>query len=278
MKAVVRNHPNLVKPAKFPTASHRRGQPKPYVSLKPRPFAEMNPRHERAIVCPWLAVNEAWDELKWSLRSIDRFFTDKECPVYVIGNAAPKWLKEGERVRFIHIPEYAQSRIAGLWAAWEVGIQIADDVCWTNDDIYFIRPTGWDDMRVALTEGTLDMQEEELRASPNSWRVSMGNACAELRLRGHKPIWRFATHTPYLFERQKSVEIFREFHIPFKGAFETIYHNHHRTPHTECAPHKTNRMPVAGNHRYLNNRNGGPDPKTQDELRRLLSTKPPWEK
>jgi hypothetical protein len=225
-----------------------------------------------------LNVNEPWDELRWSLRSIDRFFTDKDCPIYVIGNAPPRWFKEGGRVQFILIPEYAQSRAAGLWEAWQIGTQIADEVCWTNDDIYFIRPTGWEDMRVALTEGTLDLQEDDLRASPNSWRVALGNACAELRKRGHSPVWRFATHTPYLFEREKSLEIFREFHVPFKGAWETFYYNHHRVPHEDSGPYKTNRLPVTGKHRYLNNKGGGPDPKTQDELRRLLSTKPAWER
>ena len=278
MKATQRNHPNLVRPSAFPTASQRRQSPKPYVSQKPKPFTVYEPRHERAIVCPWLSVNEAWDELKHSLRSIHRFFKDKECPIYVIGNKAPTWLKPGERVQFILIPEYQHSRAAGLWAANQIGLQIADEVCWTNDDIYFLRPTGWDDLRIALTEGTLDDQEDALRSSQNGWRQAMGDACAELKKRGHSPIWRFATHTPYLFEREKSIEVMREFYLAFKGSWVNIYHNHHRTPHEPCAPHKTNRLPVPGNHRYLNHKSGGPDPRTQDELRRLLSTKAPWER
>ena len=269
---------NLVKPAAYPTASLRRSAAKPYVSLAPKPFIETGPSHPRAIVVPWLAVDEPWDELKHSLRSIHRFFTDKECPIYIIGDEPPKWLREGGRVRYIPVPEYYESRQAGLWAAWQIGMQIADEVCWTNDDIYFLRPTGWDDLRVALTEGELDDKESDLRASTNVWRSSLGEACAELRKRGHQPVWRFATHTPYLFEREKSLEIFRQYHIAYKGGWVTLYHNHHHTPHEDCGPHKTARLPAIGNPRYLNHKENGPDLRTQDELRRLLSTKAPWEK
>jgi hypothetical protein len=92
------------------------------------------------------------------------------------------------------------------------------------------------------------------------------------------PVWRFATHTPYLFEREKSIEIMREYHIAYKGGWVTLYHNHHQTPHEDCGPHKTNALPCSGNPRFLNHKSGGPNPRTQDELRRLFSTPAPWEK
>lgn len=268
---------NLVKPAKYPTASMRRSAPKPYVPVQPKPFNEYEPRSERAIVCPWLAVDEPWDELRHSLRSVQRFFKDKDCPIYVIGSGRPKWLKDGGRVEYIHIPEYAKSRQEGLWAAWQIGMQIANEVCWTNDDIYFLKPTGWEDMRVALTEGTLNEHEDQMRADTNGWRVALGEACAELRRRGIDPVWRFATHTPYLFEREKSLEILREYYIAYKGGWVTLYHNHHQTPHEDCGPHKTNNLPCPGSPRYLNHKSGGPDARTQDELRRLFGTPAPWE-
>jgi hypothetical protein len=278
MRFAVKDHPNLIRPAPYPTASIRRGAPKPYVSQKPRPFSIFETKHDRAIICPWLYVDEAWDELRWSLRSIDKFFTDKECPIYVMGNQAPKWLKPGGLVQFVKIDEYAKSREDGLWMAWQKGLQIAEKVIWTNDDIYLLKKTNWEDFEVALTEGTLDESEEAFRASGNIWRRYLGDACAELRKRGHKPVWRFATHTPYLFEREKSLEIMKEFHVPFKGAWETLYYNHHRTPHEPCGPHKVRKLPCAGSPRFLNNAGGGPDPTTQKELQRILSTKPPWEK
>lgn len=256
----------------------RRTAPPAYVSAAPKDFVTHECRHERAIVYPWLYVEETWDELKHSLRSVERFFKDKECPIYIIGNKAPKWLGESDRVRFILIKEYEESRHAGLWAAWQIGMTIAKEVCWMNDDIYFLRPTGWEDLRVALTEGILDDKEEMLRSDHNEWRVALGNACAELRKRGHSPVYRFATHTPFLFEREKSIEIMREYHLAYKGSWVTLYYNHHRTPHEDCDPHKTRQLPCPGTPRYLNNHAGGPDLKTQTELLKRFGTKASWEK
>lgn len=267
----------LIQQAPFPTASWKRVEPGATSANTPKPFKVFEPQHERAIICPWLAVDEAFDCLRFSIRSIGQFFEDKECPIYIIGNARPKWLKDGHRVRFIKIDEYSESKEAGLWMAWQRGLQIANEVIWMNDDIYFLRPTGWDDMRVALTEGSLEEQEPLLKTAHNTWRRNLGNACADLRRRGFENVLRFATHTPFLFEREKSLEVMREYYIPFNGAWETLYHNHHKTPNEPCAVHKVMRLPAVGNPRYLNHKSNGPDSSTRDELRSLLSTKPEWE-
>ena len=263
------NHPNLVKPAAYPGASARRAKPPPYTSLSPKPFKEIEQRHTRAVVWPWKPVQEAWNALKFSLRSVHTFFEDQECPLYVIGASAPNWLKKTGRVTHVPISSYD--------GALAFGVQVADEVVWMNDDIYLLRPTSWDDMRVALTEGTLDEFEDELRKPGNVWRRLLGDACAELRKRGHGPVWRFSTHTPYLYEREKALEILRAFYITHKTPFETLYHNYHHAPHESCEPHKATILPTRGNPRYCNNGPNGPSPSTQDELRRLLSTKPPWE-
>lgn len=267
----------LITPAPFPTASWRRSAPKTYASSAPRPFSVYPTLHDKAIIYPWLAVDESFDALRYSLRSVDMFFEDKECPIYIIGNGKPRWLDENHRVKWINVPEYKQSRQEGLWKAWQIGLQIAEEIIWMNDDIYFLRPTVWDDMRVALTEGVLDEQEPQLRTAHNSWRRSLGDACADLRSRGFSDVHRFATHTPFLFEREKSLEIMREYHVPFCGAWETLYHNHHQTPHEPCAGYKVSMLPAPGNPRYLNHKSHGPDKTTRDELVRLLSTQPPWE-
>lgn len=260
----------LVKPAPFPTASWKRNTPKVHVGLKPNRFDHIECRHDRAIVCPWLPVQEAFDALKYSLRSVHRFFDDSECPIYVIGSSPPDWLKPGGRVAHVPIRSYE--------GALSFGVQVAKEIVWTNDDIYFLRRAGWGDFGTALTEGTLDDKEGDLRAAHNTWLVLLGNACAELRQRGHKPVWRFSTHTPYFYEREKAIEILKEYHIVRKTPFETLYHNHHGTPHEECGDNKTNRLPVTTNPRFLNHSGRGANPQTQDQLKRILSTKAPWEK
>ena len=249
-----------------------------FVSLPPKPFRLIEPQYEKAIVLPWLSTGEKWEELKFTLRSINEFWTDKECPIILIGDRAPKWLKPGGRVIHVKIDQYKQSNEAGLWEAWQQGVQIAKEVAWWNDDIYLLKPVGWDTLRVALTEGDLEPLELQHRASPNTWAQALGAACAELRLRGFSPVMRFATHTPYLFEIEKSREIFCSYYLHHKGSWVTLYHNHHQTPHKPCAPYKSNRLPALPSALYLNHLDAGPDESTKVALTKRFSTPASWEK
>lgn len=272
------NHPNLVKPTAFPSNKWRSRDLVPFVKRAPKPFRFIEPLHERAIVYPWLSSAAVWQELKYSLRSVQAHFTDRECPIYIIGDKAPAWLRPGGRVRFIEVTQYRQSKEAGLWEAWQQGMQIANEVAWWNDDIYLLRETGWEDMRAALTEGLLTKERDNLRRSMNGWRAALGDAVEELLARGWKDVWRFATHTPFLFEAEKSRAIMREFHLHHKGSWVTLYHNYHHTPHEPCAPHKTMTLPATNGERYLNHKHGGPGPALQGLIQSAFTKPAPWEK
>lgn len=254
--------------ANHPPEAHR---PKP-----PRPWRMMEPLHERAIIMPWLSSGPEW-ELRHSLRSIDAFFSDKECPIYLLCDRRPAWLRANERIRIMEMPGYSKSNEEGLREAWEFGCQVAAQIAWWNDDIYLLRPTGWDDLRVALTEGDLEMAADELRSSGNGWRRSMGAAVEDLKLHGFSGILRFATHTPYLFEAEKAREIASTYHLPFSGAFETLYHNHHGTPHEPVGRHRTDTLPCGHNPRYLNHGRYGPNESSRAEIEKLFPNPSPWE-
>lgn len=272
---------HVMKISKIPLSSWmaRNGKVAPvHVFREPKPFRVIEPSHGRAIVIPWLSTGEQWEELRYTLRAIDRFWTDKECPILIIGDKAPDFLKEGERVQFIHIKEYEQSNQAGLWEAWQIGMQIAEEVGWWNDDIYLLRECGWDDLRTALEEGDLTDDDTILRASTNTWQQALGESIADLKLRGLTKIRKFATHTPYLFEREKSLEIFRIYHLHHKGSWVNLYHNHHQTPSAPCSPYKAMSLPAKGQERFYNHKHLGPDDKSKKILGEMFPTKAPWEK
>jgi hypothetical protein len=272
--------PNLVKVNAFSPLSwsaRRKASIVEYTPLKPKPFRLIEPSHHRAIVIPWLSSGVKWQELKFALRSIEKFWTDKECPIYVIGDKAPSFVKEGGRVKFIQIKEYEKSNEAGLWEAWQIGMQIADEVGWWNDDIYLLKETGWDDLRIVLEEGDLTEDADKLRASTNTWQQALGETVSEMLRQGKKEVRRFATHTPYLFEREKSLEIFRTYYLHHKGSWVNLYHNHHQTPHTPCKPHKTMSLPARNGERFYNHRHSGPDLKSKKLLEEMFSEKASWE-
>lgn len=252
--------------------------PEGYKPGRPRPFIESPARHARAIVYPWLATGAVWDELRYSLRSVEKFFADKECPIYILGDAPPPWLRPGGRVQWIAIQGYAASRREGMWQAQVTGVQLAEEVCWMNDDIYFLRETGWEDLRVALTEGRLEHRAGGLMESANIWQVGLGRAVADLQMGlGVEQVWRFATHTPFLFERDKSVEVLRHYKLAYKGSWVTLYHNHHKTPHRPVGRLKARRLPAGPEARYLNHPHKGPGSGSARELEAMFPEAAPWE-
>ncbi len=213
-----------------------------FLPTPPAPFIEDAPTGiPRAICYPWLAESASWEELRYSVRSVLENFTDKECPILILGPTRPKWLLENGRVKFLEI-DYSEGNHPGMAAATRKGMQIADEVLWMNDDIYLIQPCGWNDFREAVTEGRIDDRIPRLMASKNGWSRSMAHTAIDLNHYGVGQVMRFATHTPYLFERGKSVEIFRKFSLPYKGAWETLYHGWHGTPHRKIGAMKTNSL------------------------------------
>lgn len=267
-----------VMPSSVPGASARSRSLRPYIRLSPRPWRRIEPQFDRAVVIPWLSTAAAWQELRYSLRSIHVHFQDSACPIFVIGDMTPDWLIDGTRVRFIELTQYRESKHAGMWEAWQVGTQIAREVLWSNDDIYFLRSTGWEDLRTAFSCGSIDESASGLRSSGNGWRVALGEAVEALHANGVRDVHNMASHTPYLFEIDKTREIFDSYHLPYSGAFETLYHNNHGTPRTSVDPIRTLSLPCPGSPRFLNHYDHGPDAATKAELERLFSTPAPWEK
>jgi hypothetical protein len=233
--------------------------------LPPKRFTETPARHPRAVVWPWLSVAARWRELEFSIRSVVKHLDDVP-PMIVLCDKALDWAASYP-VEFIEIPEYAKSREAGLFRAFEIGMQVADEVLWMNDDIYLLKDLKWDDFRVALTEGDLTESGLTLLRSSNQWQQGLGASIETLKLRGIETVWRFATHTPYLFEREKSLEIFKEFHLPYKGGWVTLYHNWHRTPHRSCGRWKVNTLPTDDPEaRFLNHNAKTPSASIRSDL------------
>lgn len=174
------------------------------------------PGVERAIVYPWHADAAQWEELRYSLRSIDQFFEDKHCPIYIYGTRRPSFLKEGTRVQYRGAFTY-QEALAG-------GVQAAESVLWMNDDIMLLRPTGWADF--ATPKYLRDVSPEFIdRAGKqtNPWRAGCLKVLARLREMGITDQKVFSTHTPYLWEREKALKVFEEFGIWEKFPMELAY-------------------------------------------------------
>lgn len=247
-----------------------------FLPRPPRPFEVHEPRSARAIVYYWLPALAEWDELRFSLRSVHRYFSDHDCPIYILGHTPPEWLVPGGRVEFIRMEGYEVDRDPGLFQARVLAAQIAREVLVWNDDIYLLRDQGWEDFDTALTEGTLHQKERALLEHGNGWRKGMGQAVNQLRHAGMKRVRRFATHTPVRYEVDKAREILSRYHVPYKGGFANLYHNHHRSPWRPVGGDKCLSFPCPPEARFYNHYGEMPED-ARAELLRMFPEPAPWE-
>lgn len=204
------------------------------------------PLHDRAIVIPWKQDGAVWHELRYCLRSIDTFFGDKECPIYILGTIRPPWfLHETGRVKFIQCATYRQALVKGL--------QLADKVLWMNDDTLFINPATWADCeRTLYLRDIGDDFLERASHGNNHWRAGSLHVLKHLKRRGVKKLRVFSTHTPYVVDRKKAVAVLREFGAWDKMPFESAYfHLHAKKPLGKCEDYRV-QGPDFGDKRFLN--------------------------
>jgi hypothetical protein len=210
------------------------------------PHEYMEPLHERAVVIPWKQSDGVWSELRYCLRSIEKYFEDKECPIYVLGTIRPPWfLQDTGRVKFLPCPTYRQALVTG--------VQIAEKVVWFNDDVLLVNPTTWADC-----ERTLYLRDvggdflEKADPQNNPWRAGCLHILKHVKRMGIKKLRVFSTHTPYVFHRKKAVATLEEFGCFEKFPMELAYfHLHANKKLGKCEDYRV-QGPDFGDKLFLN--------------------------
>lgn len=245
------------------------------VPAQKEPFVEEpEPELERAIVYPWHADHAKWQELRMSLRSVLANFEDKTCPIHIYGTRKPPWLLKHPRIKFFDCWLYAN--------ALTRGIQSAKQVLWMNDDIAILKPTGWDDVKTPLHLGDVypDMPNRMVNGEgANPWRRGVMRALADMDTQwyGRGDLKIYSTHTPYVYEREKALPLFRQFGVWEKIPFELIYFNAIGDPGERCTPaHRATSLP-APDARYLWYVDSSINENFKRSFRELFPDFAPWE-
>lgn len=186
----------------------------PEIVIRPRSVAPLPaPTLERAIVIPWHATEEKWHELRMCLRSIEKHFEDKKCPIFVFGTRRPNFIKENGRVQYRGAFTYSEALTGG--------IQVANKVAWWNDDCVLLKPTTWADIETPYHLGpvTEDLLKQFTDAS-NPWRAGFRLVLDRLTKLGITEHLIYSTHLPYVWEREKALQVFEKFGVWEKMPFE----------------------------------------------------------
>lgn len=232
-------------------------------------LAKSLPDHPRAIIYPYHADKEVWHELRYSLRSVHRFFEDKECPIYILGTKKPGWLIESHRVKYIGAYTYRE--------ALSKGVQIGEEVLWMNDDIALLKPTTWEDCRTTLyLKDVAPDFLERAQVQSNPWREGCLRVMKALWAEGIREQKVYSTHTPYVYQRVEALEIFEKYGLWEKFPMELAYFHHHAVRPELVGSRKVEGLPF-GDAQFL----GYSDRTLTDALKRALTEMfpelPPWE-
>tara|TARA_R110000851_G_scaffold39729_13_gene100754 strand:- start:1533 stop:2291 length:759 start_codon:yes stop_codon:yes gene_type:complete len=217
----------------------------------------------RAVVYPICNGNytDSNVPLMLSLRSIDENLLD-DVPVVVISERMPSYLSD--EVLFIECDGYMD--------ALRKATSLAEEILWMNDDIHLLHPITWESAKSWYVE---DVQQDDadilrLVSSDNKWRNRRGQVLDKLRDRGDT-LYNFSTHTPYLYESSKLIDILEDFDFGYKTAVETAYGNAYSVPtrpiSTKLSRHHPSALPIdMSKYSVLNHNDKGFTPHTRGFL------------
>lgn len=239
------------------------------VPHRPEPFVELPvPELNRAIVYPWKDDDARWHELRYSLRSVEKFF-EPGTPIFILGTRKPLWLIHHPRVTFLDCWTYTDAITRGC--------QLAKEVLWMNDDILFLRQTQWGDCRTPLYLRPVH-EDFMVQVSPpsNPWQSGILRALADLSHHGCEEPLLFSTHTPYVFPRGQAVECFRQFGVWPKIPLEMILFNRYAKNPVQMTDERVQELPF-GTAKFLNFTDKLLKPELKDAIKSLLPDFAPWE-
>jgi hypothetical protein len=180
---------------------------------------------EISIVYPNESRFSQWQELKYSLRSIQKNLRGIKFKIFIVGDL-PEWASD----QVVHIPcEYSRKTpridILHKHAAVRDCEEVNDEYIWMNDDIYFINPVQYADLCLNVARNSL---ETALRQMPSQTIWGKDNAATfELLQKEKLSTWNYAMHIPHRYEKEKVKLLVEKYNMYNRAiVLEQIYYNY----------------------------------------------------
>ena len=193
-------------------------------ALKQENFA-LRDKDTICVVYPYLKDAAQGEELKLSLRSLEKNFKEKFM-VVIVGDYEP-WMSSEIWV----IPSKGTSHkdgdqpkdIALKLSKVIAEARVPENFVWMNDDIYFINPVMLADIQTLKAMEDLGKIKRE---SGTPYRKNLWKTYDKLISMGIKTVWNYGTHLPFCFNKQKLAEMIDKFNM-LKESYltTTLYHN-----------------------------------------------------
>ena len=165
------------------------------------------------IYYPYWEGGRAWDELRYSFRSLEKFFQE-DFTIYLVGDR-PSWVKNVVHVPYIRDSRFGSlgntSRMMELFMNW-ISAEGSDVFVRMHDDLYLIGDRTLEDL--SITRIIRPAQEVKTMASGSElWRKQVFSTVYELQDLGN-PGYMTESHCPEVFSCKKMQLIFKMFELP----------------------------------------------------------------
>ena len=246
------------------------------------------------IIYPNVEKFAQWEELKYSLRSLEKNLCNVEFRVWIVGDW-PDWMNPDEAH---HLPctlsgETPRIDIVHKHLAVIENRLIGEEYFWMNDDIYLVNPVQYADM--CLNVAVNDLAYTKSRFNRQTlWGSDVLNTYDTLKRAG-LPTWNYAAHIPHRFEKQKVMQLIDGFVMLHNRLdIQILYYNYWFRdfyPYMDTLD-LTNNQGFSVNRqdpntakleaqlkvkKYMNNGEGGMGPVLQKYLKRLFPEKSRFE-
>lgn len=161
------------------------------------------------------------DELRWSIRSIEKYCRD-EFEVVIAGDRPP-WFK-GVCLDIEKQGGWFHDTHRKLLIATQ-DKRVSDRFVWMMDDIYFMRPFTLDELAIPRARRTFTREDVEnyIPEEGNKWQIARRKSFDEI-LKTFDVVHDYATHLPHVVEKSKLELMFSKWDMLNSGfLFELMY-------------------------------------------------------
>jgi len=180
-----------------------------------------------SVVYPYVKAYARFDELKFSLRSLDKYL-ERPFRVFVIGDR-PVWLSKEVN----HIPANTASMyaVADIIHKLELAIadeRISEDFIWMNDDIYLLAAASKKEIKKPKAIGNLADKIRKLKGKGQDKMYNQNLLKTFQQLKKEElPTINTATHLPFLFNKTRLKEVLSKYSFYDGLMLSCIYHNNY---------------------------------------------------
>lgn len=169
-------------------------------------------RHVIDIIYPNIEKFAQWEELRYSIRSLEKNLRNIEFKIWIVGDW-PQWL---DPEKASHIPcEFTGKtpRIDILHKHLAVigNHDIHEEYFWMNDDIYLVNPVQYADMCLNVAINNLRVSKS-IFSRQTTWGRDVLHTYEVIKNAG-LPTWNYAAHIPHRYEKQKVLQLIQEFNM-----------------------------------------------------------------